>query len=51
MTEQLRKKCEKFRTHFSELFKVPCHIVEIPEDSVPFISSDGKYPRFCDVCN
>ena len=51
MTEQLWKKCEKFRDHFSDLFKVPCHIVDIPENSVPVISSDGKYSSFCDICN
>ncbi|MBR4743241.1 MAG: AraC family transcriptional regulator [Oscillospiraceae bacterium] len=51
MTEQLRNKCEKYRTHFSELFKVPCHIVEIPEDSAPTVSADSKYHRFCDTCN
>ena len=51
MTDQLLKKCEKFQNHFSELFKVPCHILEIPEGGAPTLRSDCRYASFCDACN
>jgi len=51
MNEQLISKCKKYQNHFSELFKVPCNIVEIPEDGVPCLRFEENACSFCDHCN
>ena len=34
MTEQLVEKCKKYQSHFSGLLKVPCNVIDVPENKM-----------------
>lgn len=51
MTDQILEKCKKYQNHFSELFKVPCHIVCSPSSSAPVLCGAENSDCFCHCCN
>ncbi len=50
MTEQLVEKCKKYQSHFSGLLKVPCNVIDVPENMAPTMYGQTEICSFCDKC-